>query len=179
MEDSALIERIRQSPEDGLREAIAAYGGYAKAVALRILGRDRTRDIEEVLADVFCTVWRQLDSFDPQKGSLKGWVCTIARNQAVDRLRREQPVVELPETLDFTPDFADTVAAQTNRRIVRETVEGLPEPDRTIFLRRYFLRDPVCRIAERLGMDYKAVENRLYRGKQRLRRELEERGVIL
>lgn len=179
MEDSALVTLIIQAPEDGLRHALALYGGYAKAVALHILGRDKAQDIEEVLADTFCSVWRNIARYDAGRGSFKAWICTITRNLAIDKLRAMTKTEELPETLDFTPDFADEVAAQTNRIIVRDTIESLPEPVRTIFYRRYFLRDGVARIATMLGMEYKAVENRLYRGKKQIRQALEERGVIL
>lgn len=179
MQDSELIELLRRRPEEGVCQAIAQYGGYAKAVAVHVLGRGRQQDIEEILGDVFCAVWQQTDRYNPEKGSFKGWICTITRNLSIDKLRREQPAEPLPDTLDFTPDFTDAVAAKTNRRIVRDTVTALPEPDRTIFYRRYFLRDSIGSIAQMLHMEYKAVENRLYRGKQRLRKELEERGVVL
>lgn len=179
MEDSALVQLLRFSPEDGLRQAITLYGGYAKAVALRILGQNRLQDVEEVLGDVYCSVWRNIDKYVPEKGSFKGWICTIARNLSIDCLRQTQLSAELPEALEFAPDFADAVAAKMNRYVVRETVDSLPEPEKTIFFRRYFFKSSVGEIAQELDMDYKAVENRLYRGKQKLRRELEERGVIL
>ena len=56
-------------------------------------------------------------------------------------------------------------------------MEELPPPDREIFLLRYYLYQPVKEIARRLGMTPKAVEHKLRRGRERLRKKLIERGV--
>ena len=182
MDDEELIALIRTAPERGLAEAIRLHGGAAKAVAIRMLGRDRPQDVEEALSDAFVRLWRNADSYRPQFGSFRGFLCAIARNCAIDLLRKKRPdqmEEGEEESLPFEPDFVDDIAAEHNRRVVRETVDALDEPDRAIFTRRYFLCESVDAIARGLGLDYKAVENRLYRGRRRMRDALLERGIIL
>jgi RNA polymerase sigma-70 factor (ECF subfamily) len=63
-------------------------------VCLRIL-RDRSA-AEDVLQELYATVWRRADSFDPARASALTWLTTIARNRAIDRIRerREVPLDE-------------------------------------------------------------------------------------
>lgn len=61
--------------------------------------------------------------------------------------------------------------------LVCALVGGLPSPDREIFLRKYYLLESTRQIAGALGMSEGSVNTRLTRGRQRLRRQLEEKGV--
>ena len=62
--------------------------------------------------------------------------------------------------------------------MLRHVVDGLPPPDREIFVYRYFLELSTKEIAARLNLSVKQVENKLYRGRQKLRRQLIEKGVV-
>ena len=79
---------------------------------------------------------------------------------------------------DFDPDFAAQLAKEETWELVYETVDRLEPPDREIFLLRYWLELSVKQIAEVLELTEKQVENRLYRGKKKLREQLEERGIF-
>lgn len=57
-------------------------------VCLRML-RDR-RDAEEVLQEVYTTVWRRADSFDAARAGAMTWLITLARNKTIDRLRQHR-----------------------------------------------------------------------------------------
>ena len=57
-------------------------------VCMRML-RDRA-EAEEVLQEVFISVWRRADTFDPGKASAVTWLVTMARNRAIDRLRQHR-----------------------------------------------------------------------------------------
>ena len=182
MDDATMIELLRRSPEKGLQAAIEQYGGKVKAVAIRILGNRCAADVEDCMAETFARLWRHWEKFDPEKGSLGGYTCMIARNAAIDMLRRRpewESSFSEEDMLDFEPDMENQLAAEENRRIVRQTVDELPEPNRTIFIRRYFWCESVDCIAQATGIAYKAVENKLYRGRKQLRGTLLERGVVL
>jgi RNA polymerase sigma-70 factor (ECF subfamily) len=62
------------------------HAGYALAIALRILG-DRA-EAEEVVQDVFLQLWNAKLRYDERRGKFTTWLFTVARNRAVDRLRR-------------------------------------------------------------------------------------------
>ena len=65
----------------------------------------------------------------------------------------------------------------TPKTLVCALVGGLSSPDREIFLRKYYLLESTRQIAGALGMSEGSVNTRLTRGRQRLRRQLEEKGV--
>ena len=62
-------------------------------------------------------------------------------------------------------------------RILHETISELEEPERSIFILRYFYFFRIKEIAGRLKLSEKKVENSLYRGKQRLKGMLMQKGV--
>lgn len=166
--------------------AMEVCGQKVKWMVSRILGSDRKEDIEECVSDVFVKVWQNIADYDGEKGSLFSWICGIARHTAIDRLRKIAGKNTLPlsdfqeaEHLGVTPDFSDSIARKENMVILREAVHGMKQPDRNIFLLRYYYFLPVREIADKLGLTQKQVENRLRRGRERLKKELTERGVIL
>ena len=92
-------------------------------VCLRIL-QDRGL-AEDVLQDIYLTVWRRADTFDPARASPITWLVTIARNRSIDRLRQSSaarlspvPVEEAHDLADDTPLASDTVEqAEDVRRL--------------------------------------------------------------
>ena len=178
MTDQALAALIRSNPEKGLKISLEQYGDCCGAVLFRMLG-NREQDIEDCLGTVFCKLWQTIDQYDPQKGSLKSWLCRIARNTAIDLLRQTgTETLPLEEEL---PDAADGPEALTQRgdtaALVQRAVDGLGEPDRTIFVRRYYYLERIGVIAASLSLTEKAVERRLARGRQKLKQYLLEKGV--
>lgn len=186
MEEEEIVRLIKEEPEEGIAAAMQAYGARVRSMAERVLGASRQEDVEECVADIFVRVWQGIDTYCPQKAGLAFWILGIARHVAIDRLRRiagkeTWPLPDFKETerLGVTPDFSEEVARRENVRIIREAVHGMKQPDRSIFLLRYFYFLTVKEIADRLGMTDKQVENRLRRGRNRLKTVLTKKGVIL
>lgn len=186
MREEEIVRLLQDRPEEGMAAAMECYGPRVKWMVRRILGDGRKEDIEECVSDVFVKVWQESAAYSMEKGSLLSWIYGIARHTAIDRLRRLAGKDTLPladfqeqERLGVTPDFSDSVAQRENRAVIREAVHEMKQPDRNIFLLRYFYFLPVKEIAQRLGLTEKQVENRLRRGRERLKKRLTERGVIL
>ena len=95
MDDQQFITLMQNDPDKGVEQAIRQYGGLCKAIAVRILGADHQQDIEECISDTFVKLWRAAGSIDLQKGTLKAYTASIARNTAINRLRRQKRVYEL------------------------------------------------------------------------------------
>lgn len=180
--DPQLALLLKNSPAQGLEAALHQYGGPVKTICAAILGPENREEIEEAVSDTFLSLWKEVDRYDPAQ-PLAPWLYGIARRTAINRRRalsRRPFQSDLPEEYpgeDF--DLTDQAAAKENARLLREAVEELPPPDREIFIRRYYLYERVKDIAAHLALPEKTVENRLFRGRQRLRRDLLERGVIL
>ena len=183
--DGELLALLSHDPAMGLERAISAYGGGVRTICANVLGRESRQDIEECVSDVFVALWRAAPSFQSERGSLKSYVYGIARHLAVDRYRRESrggipvPMDESELELSVEVDFSDVVARKQNSQILKETIDGLPSPDREIFIYRYCFYEKIKEIAERLSLPPKTVENKLYRGKKALQSQLLERGIIL
>lgn len=184
MKDEQLILLIKSNPHDGLSKAIDLYGGTVKWIALKILGNFNAQDIEECVSDIFVKLWINIDNFKSDEGiALKSYLYGIARHTAIDYLRKNKSNLEsIPieeSDLGICIDFTDELAKETNSKIVQQAIEALPEPDRKIFILRYYFQERVLSIAEALSLSPKTIENKLYRGKKLLKEALIERGIII
>jgi RNA polymerase sigma factor (sigma-70 family) len=105
-------------------------------LALRML-RDR-QEAEDVLQEVFTTIWRRAAVFDPALAGAMTWLTTLARNRAIDRLRqRRQRGPDDPIDLDRLADerlgpAADVEASQEYRRLRRCLDELDPKHSRSV-----------------------------------------------
>ena len=93
--DARLADRIRSGDAGALGELYDRYAPTAFAVALRVVGgRD---EAEDVVHDAFVAVWRKIDRFDAQRGSLRGWLMTVVRNRAIDRVRARRVTIDVDD----------------------------------------------------------------------------------
>src|SRR5205809_8108685 len=81
----AALVRVAAGDRAALRMVYQDTSAKLFGVCLRIL-KDRS-EAEDVLQDVYVTVWRKADSFDPGRASPITWMVAIARNRSIDRLR--------------------------------------------------------------------------------------------
>ena len=85
-----LMSRVAAGERAALRQLYDATSAKLFAVCLRILS-DR-EESEDVLQEVYVTIWRRADRFDASRASVMTWVSTIARNRSIDRLRARGPL---------------------------------------------------------------------------------------
>jgi RNA polymerase sigma factor (sigma-70 family) len=146
-------------------------------VLLRIL-KDRS-EAEDVLQDVYVTVWRKAALFNPEKASPITWLVAIARNRAIDRLRsstvsrRSAPLEEAAEVRDTTPGALDMVVkAEQQARLgvcLGELEEKTSQAIRSAFL------DGITyeQLAVRMGVPLGTMKSWIRRGLLKLRACLE------
>lgn len=85
-----LMPRIAEGDRAALRQLYQATSAKLFGVCLRILSnRDES---EDVLQEVYITIWRRADRFEAGRASVMTWISTIARNRAIDRLRARGPL---------------------------------------------------------------------------------------
>lgn len=183
MNDEKLVKLLKQKPSKGLTCAIEIYSPLVKTVVTRVLGYENQQDIEECISDVFVELWKSIDKFDPNKGILKNYIISIARFRSINMYNRKIIKVELlpleDNDLQLNLDLDKEVSININKEIIKEAIYSLPHPDKEIFIRRYYLFESVKEIAAYLNLKNKAVENKLYRCKEKLKTELLNKGIIL
>lgn len=183
MTDKDLINLIQEDPERGIALAVDLYGGVVKAICYNILRGFNQDEIEEAWSEAFVKLWKNADKFDSnKKASLKTYVGTIARNVALDVRRKTNRVTydELEEDsiIDLSVNIEDDYAKKQNEKVVHEAVDAMEEPDRSIFILRFFYLNTVKDIASKLAIKPKQVENSLFRKKEYLKDALIEGGVL-
>src|SRR5262249_51329309 len=95
--DAVLMERMRAGDNDALGQLYDRYSGIVYSVALRVLSD--TGAAEDVLQEVFLQLWRNPGVFDSNRGSLGAWLAVIARNRAIDSLRKRKPETEVEKVV--------------------------------------------------------------------------------
>src|SRR6476620_1565835 len=86
--DEALMKAITNRRQTALRELYDRYGKTVKAVVVRVVHEEAEAD--DVLQEIFLQIWREASNYSPYAGKPLGWVVTLARRRAIDRLRRRQ-----------------------------------------------------------------------------------------
>ncbi len=174
VDDSQLLMLLTQQPEQGIRTLQTRYGGLILRIVGRVLSA-HPQDAEEVAADVLVTAWRQAPALLEQGRTLAPWLIVTARNRAIDRWRTltRKDAVPLNDDLALLIDPILTDGEETIGLLVQE----LGEPDREIFLRRYYRLESAKEIGQALGLAPNTVNVRLARGREKLKkRYLDEMG---
>ena len=118
------------------------------------------------------------------KKNLWAYIYQTARNCALDYLRKYQRHSETDfegvEDMmqDVSTDVEQEFSRKHNERIVHEVIKEMEEPDRTIFILRFFYYETVKVIAETVHLKEDNVESRIRRGKKKLKAEFLRRGVL-
>lgn len=111
---SALLQRVARQDRAAFAEVYAATSAKLYGIVLRIL---RRRDIaDEVLQEVYVKIWERAGDFRSERASPISWMAAIARNRALDEVRRKSPVSieDHPEVQDF-PSAEETGLAAVMR----------------------------------------------------------------
>jgi RNA polymerase sigma-70 factor (ECF subfamily) len=154
-------------------EHAAALRGYC----MHLTGNDPGR-ADDVLQETMLRAWRRLAQLDADRGSVRSWLFTVARNIVIDdwrssRHRSELTVAVVPEAVD--PD--DRTDQLLLAWVVAEALTGLT-PEHRAVLRECFYRGlSVAEAARRLGIPEGTVKSRTHYALRAMRLALEEMGM--
>ena len=182
MDEKKLVSLMDKNPDKAISIIIEKHGRGVHTICKSILREFPAADVEEVEADTYYKLWRNRSSLRiDDTHSLKSYLYAIARNAAIDKFRQKKPEAlafedELEELLIDETCVEDEVIGRVVNQLLHEVIAGLGEPDCDVFFGKYYLFLKNREIAERLGLTEKKVENILYRGKEKLRKALMERG---
>jgi RNA polymerase sigma-70 factor (ECF subfamily) len=160
-----------------LRAMFAEHGDALYAHALRLASGDRQR-AEDLVQETLLRAWRHPEALNPDRGSVRAWLFTTARNLAIDSWRRRSVRVgevitdALPEAL--TDDETDrTVEAW----LIAEALGRLSPVHREVLVECFYRGRSVAEASARLGVPPGTVKSRTHYALRSLRLVLEEMGV--
>jgi RNA polymerase sigma-70 factor (ECF subfamily) len=173
------MRRIGAGDRSAVEELYDRFRRPAFALARRILADDTLA--EDVLQEVFLSVWRDPGAFDRGRGSVASWLLAVVHHKAVDAVRREesqrrrQAMAEDEATLD-APTATRDVEDEAWSRVVAEKVRGalgvLSPPQREALTLAYFGGYTQREVAALTGAPLGTVKTRMLSGMRRLKQEL-------
>jgi RNA polymerase sigma-70 factor (ECF subfamily) len=172
VDDTTMLTRIGQRDENAMEAVFRRYSGPVYSVALRVL-RD-TGQAEDILQEVFLQLWRKPAAFVQNRGSLGAWLVVIARNRAIDVLRRRKPSDSVDDVVLTSPvSVADEAERNIAMQRVRAVIANLPEEQRRTLDLAYFEGLSHSEIASRTGDPLGTVKTRIRQALITLRKALE------
>ncbi len=158
--DSSLLALIQRADEDAMACLFARYSKLVYSVALRVL-RDPAA-AEDILQEIFLQIWRSPTSFIATRGSLGGWLAVVARNRAIDQLRKKRPS-ESVDDLPLASPFNVANAAEQNVLLerVKVVIAELPEEQQKTLEMAFFDGCTHTEIAEMTGSPLGTVKTRI------------------
>jgi RNA polymerase sigma-70 factor (ECF subfamily) len=173
--DEALMRAISHRRHDALAEL---YGRHSKRLRATIDGVvHEEAEADDVLQEIFIQVWEEACRYSPKAGKPLGWMVTIARRRAIDRLRRRQAYSRARERYEErvahdaqTPrrDGAETFVLNDLRQFLKKSIRALPQFQREAVELAFFKGLSHREIAAVTRAPLGTVKTRLELGLQKL-----------
>lgn len=186
LDDVALVRLARQRNGDAFRIIMQRNNQRLFRIARSVVKDDG--EAEDVVQQAYVNAFDSLGRFRGD-ASLATWLTRITLNEALGRLRRQRPMVDL-ELLDAEPSGASTIIAfpvmpavsdperataqRQIRHLIEQAIDALPEIFRVVFVMRDIEDMSIEETAGFLGLPQATVKTRLHRARRQLRRALDE-----
>ncbi|HEX3327047.1 MAG TPA: sigma-70 family RNA polymerase sigma factor [Actinomycetota bacterium] len=166
-----ILERLLARDENTFRAVVESYGAAVLGIARRVLADPNLA--EEVAQDTFVALWRRPGAFDPERGSLRAFLLVVARNKAVDLVRREEARKRATESLlqeaALPSDIAPDDERIEEREEIRRALAQLSSVQREAIVLAYFGGRTYREVARDLEIPEGTAKTRLRDALVRLR----------
>jgi len=178
-DDRLLHQRVVGGDEVALGEIYDRLSSLIFGLSLRVT-RDRVI-AEDITQEVFLIFWERPLAYDPERGSLRAWLATIAHRRAVDQVRAEERrrvSVLGPRLFERAPErLEDTVLDADEAERLRQAVTALPDSLREVVELAYFGGRTYRQVGEELGVPEGTAKSRIRLALRRLADALAEEEV--
>lgn len=185
LSEKEILALCQARQQQALTAMAEKYGSYCYTVAYNILADHH--DAEECVNDAYLAVWNAVPQAAPQ--SLLAYLAKTTRNIALKRLEHDRAqkrdsrfdllLDELAEALPGEDSVEDEVAQREIMAAINDFLRRRAKPaERQLFLRRYFWGDAIGELTVTFRSSESKIKSQLFRTRQRLRRYLEERGLV-
>jgi RNA polymerase sigma-70 factor (ECF subfamily) len=173
IKESNFLQELRKGNQDALSFIITKYGGLVMSIMHKHLYLMVDKQ-EECFDDIFINIWNHIEKFDETQTSFKNWVAGIAKNRAIDYLRkykRELDEVTLedesvnPIYKDILPMIENEISQETEKML-----SCLSKQDKELLMKIYVEEIPIEIIAQDSSMNKNLIYKRVSRSKQKIRK---------
>jgi len=175
-EDAALMTAIAARDPNALSTLYDRYSGILKALIIRVIHDESEAD--DLLQEIFMQIWKQAKNYSQKKGQALGWIVTLTRRRAIDRLRKRQAYHRVTERLELEtehqPDawlrnrIDDDILQDDLRQFLRRRIEALPLLQRQAIDLAFFKGMSQREIAVHTGTPLGTIKTRLELGLRKL-----------
>jgi RNA polymerase sigma-70 factor, ECF subfamily len=174
---SALVSRAVKRAQRGDREALGfLYARYADNVYgyVRSIVHDH-HEAEDITQHVFAKLIHVIDKYEEREVPFFAWVLRVARNVAIDHLRRRRmiPVEEVRTVVHAAPEQVGS----TRMSDLRESLSNLSDAQREVLVLRHVAGLTPMEIAQRTGRSEGSIHGLHHRGRKALIAELTKRNA--
>ena len=180
-QDGQLVALVADRDAGALEALYDRYGRAAYSLARRIL-TDETL-AEDVVQEVFLSLWRDAERFDARRGTVATYLLSMTHHRAVDVVRREENLRRRrtsDEVLEFRADpdvgVEAEVEAGARRTEVRAALQELPPAQREALALAYFGGYTQREVASLVGVPLGTVKTRMAAGMRKLKERLSDAG---
>ncbi len=174
MGDAQALTRLVAGDESALSDIYDRHSAAVLGLAVRMMN-DRSL-AEDIVQETFVGLWKHAARFDPERASLRTWILVIARNRAIDHIRRRRMATVsldndngIADAVSPAPDVWPAVAERLDAEIVKRALASLPEVQRRSIELAYFGGMTQHEIAAVTGVPLGTVKSRVRLGLRRLR----------
>ena len=175
IEDAELIAKVAKGDKVAFGQLYDRFSTPLYSLAFRMLANEA--EAQDLLQDVFLSVWNKADTFRADRGSAFSWVVAQLRNRAIDRLRARRRRGELLDanapdlepTGSVTRSSAENCEISERAREVRSAMEQLNDEQRHVLRLAYFEGLTQLEISQKLKEPLGTIKARAHRGMARLR----------
>lgn len=154
------LTRVEGGDQQAMTELFDQYSGMVYSVALRVL-KDPGQ-AEDVMQEIFFQVWRNPEAFVSGRGSLGAWLAVMARNRAIDSLRKRRPTDSVDDVvLASNSDLGSEVERNRMMEKVRGVLKDLPMEQQKSVELAFFEGLTHSEIAARTGDPLGTVKTRI------------------
>ena len=185
--DTQLLREIGNYDSRALEELYTRYSPILYTLIKKIADDDKTA--EYILVEVFSIIWRKVRKFDPENNSAYVWLITLARNRAIDTVRRNRRASSemgfyddeyedryIVPTLPKKMKDMDLEAALGYQNKIEDALTKLSEAQQYIIHLSYYEGFTLNEISKKLNLPIEVVRNKVYLAMQNLRNLLFPKG---
>jgi RNA polymerase sigma-70 factor (ECF subfamily) len=180
--EQRLLDRAGQGDERALARLYQAHVDGLYAFVFYRVGRDAAL-AEDVVQETFTQALARPGAYDPERGSVQSWLCTLSRNVIRDHLRQHRRSSELAQAwdrideslaqifaaLDQVPLTDEVIARDETRDLVNMTIANLPEKYREVLHAKYVEGASLTDVARRMELSEDATKSLLARARRAFR----------